>query len=81
MKDAKGHGSAAHQAGTAKIGKQASMSRAHFELIASTLANHAATVRGSPIAHNALVDNFADKLGQTNPAFNRDIFRKAAGYK
>lgn len=71
---------AAHQAGVADAtDKGATMTRQHFEMIANTLAQHAQQVRANPHAHDALVSAFADKLGKTNPKFNKAMFVKAAG--
>lgn len=78
-KDQHGHGSDAHSSGVQAIGKQPTMTRQHFQMIADTLAQHKAQVRTSPEAHSALVGSFADKLGKTNPQFNRSMFVKAAG--
>jgi len=69
---------AAHQSGVDQVGR--TMTRQHFNLIASTLAQHAQQVRTDPHAHNALVSSFADKLAGTNPNFDRDRFKDAAGY-
>jgi hypothetical protein len=72
MKDAQGHGSegsgAAHQRGVEKA--SATMTRQHFEMIASTLASSGASAE--------IVKNFADKLAATNPRFDAARFTAAA---
>jgi len=70
---------AAHQIGVGHIGKR--MGKHNFELIASTLAKHGASLHGSPeasLAHAALVSKFADTLAGTNPTFDKGRFLAAA---
>ena len=72
--------SAAHQQGVQKIGTPVpAMQQRHFQMIADTLAAHKSQVRTDPIAHSALVGMFADRLAQSNPKFNKQMFTKAAG--
>lgn len=67
MKDALGHGSAAHAAGTQATPQ---LQRRHFEAIAAELKGR-----------NASTDEvaaMANKLSTTNPGFRRDFFVAAA---
>lgn len=57
------------------MAKQPPMPKKHYKLIASTI--------GSLVIHQSnkayIANEFADKLEQTNPFFNRDTFLKACG--
>jgi hypothetical protein len=69
MKDTKGHGSAAHQAGVAAA--TAPMQRRQYEAIAGAINSY-------PGDKAALAQHFAGALQGTNPQFNGGKFQKAA---
>jgi hypothetical protein len=78
MKDAGGHGSAAHGGGVDQVGKAATMTRKHFQLIANNFAN-SPTRQSDPVGHATQVNRMADDLAKTNPRFNRAKFAAASG--
>ena len=53
------------------------LTRQHFELIASVLAD--AKTESGTVDHASLVDRFARELATTNRAFDLERFRRAAG--
>lgn len=86
MKDALGHGSNPH--GTHSEGILQSLpkrlTRAHFELIAESLRAEAPKDPNDQAAHaaySARISAAADRLAQTNPAFDRGRFISAVAGK
>jgi hypothetical protein len=78
MKDAQGHGSAAHGGGVNQVGIPATMTRKHFQLIANNFAN-SPTRQSDPVGHAKQVNSMADDLAKTNPRFDRAKFAAASG--
>lgn len=58
------------------------MTRQHFEFIATTLRELRRARRGFHAdAHRMVAEEFAARLRETNPGFNRERFLRACGIK